>query len=277
MTQLGPVGVWRGDEEIDEDLATTLEGLGYGGIWIGSSPDGDLAIVERILAATEAVTVGTGIVNIWKDDPQTVAASFHRIEQRFPGRFLLGIGVGHPEATSEYTRPYAALMHYLDELDLAEVPVSRRILAALGPKVMQLAADRTAGAHPYLTTPEHTARARQILGPDELLVPEQKVVLSTDPERARAIGRPRVATPYLQLSNYVSNLKSLGWSERDLADGGSDALIDALVLHGDTEAVAAGIQAHLDAGADQVAVQLLTGPEDDLVAGYTELARVLFG
>ena len=168
-------------------------------------------------------------------------------------------------------------MHYLDELDLAQVPVGQRLLAALGPKVLQLAADRTAGAHPYLTTPEHTARARAVLGPDELLVPEQKVVLNTDPEQARAIGRPRVATPYLGLSNYVNNLKSLGWSDRDLADGGSDKLIDALVVHGDAETVAAGIRAHLDAGADQVAIQLLTGPEEDPVAGYTALAEVLFG
>jgi probable F420-dependent oxidoreductase len=277
MTQLGPVGVWRGGAELDEELAATLEQLGYSAIWIGGSPDGDLELAERLLAATADISVGTGIVNIWKDDPATVANSFHRIERRFPRRFLLGIGVGHPEATGEYTKPYAALVHYLDELDLAQVPVGQRLLAALGPKVLQLAADRTAGAHPYLTTPEHTARARAILGPDELLVPEQKVVLNTDPKQARAIGRPRVATPYLGLSNYVNNLKSLGWSDRDLADGGSDKLIDALVVHGDAETVAAGIRAHLDAGADQVAIQLLTGPEEDPVAGYTALAGVLFG
>ena len=169
------------------------------------------------------------------------------------------------------------MVHYLDELDAAEVPVTHRILAALGPKVMQLAADRTAGAHPYLTTPEHTRQARQILGPDELLVPEQKVVLETDPAAARAIGRPKVANPYLGLRNYTSNLKSLGWSERDLADGGSDALIDALVLRGDADTLVAGLRAHLAAGADQVAIQLLTPPGADPVPGYTELARALFG
>lgn len=276
MAQLGPYGIWRGAPELDEALAQSVAQLGYSTLWIGGSPGGDLELAERLIRATDALTVGTGIVNIWKDDADTVARSFHRIEQRHPNRFLLGIGVGHPEATREYTKPYVALVHYLDQLDQAEVPVSKRLLAALGPKVLQLAADRTAGAHPYLTTPEHTARARAILGPDELLIPEQKVVLSSDPEQARAIGRPRVANPYLGLSNYVSNLKSLGWTDQDLANGGSDALIDALVLHGDAEAVAAGLQAHLDAGATQVAIQLLTGPGEDPVAGYTELARVLF-
>ncbi len=277
MTEIGPFSIWRGEADLTESLASTVEQLGYSAIWIGGSPGGDLASAERLLAATRSLTVGTGIVNIWKDDPATVAASFHRLETRFPNRFLLGIGVGHPEATTEYTKPYAALVHYLDELDLAQVPVGKRLLAALGPKVLQLAADRTAGAHPYLTTPEHTRRAREILGPDELLVPEQKVVLDTDPERARAIGRPRVANPYLGLRNYVSNLRTLGWSDHDLADGGSDKLIDALVLHGDADTVAAGLRAHLDAGADQVAIQLLTAPGTDPVAGYTALAAALFG
>jgi len=275
MTEIGSFGIWRGEADLDESLAATLEQLGYSAIWIGGSPDGDLQIAERLLGATRSITVGTGIVNIWKDDPATVARSFHRLESRFPNRFLLGIGVGHPEATSEYTKPYAALVHYLDELDLAQVPVSKRLLAALGPKVIQLGADRTAGVHPYLTTPEHTRRAREILGPDELLVPEQKVVIDTDAERARSIGRPRVADPYLGLTNYVSNLKSLGWSDKDLADGGSDALIDALVLHGDAETVAAGLRAHLDAGANQVAIQLLTAPGADPVPGFTALAEAL--
>lgn len=277
MTQLGPVGVWRGGPDLNPALARTLEELGYTAIWIGGSPDGDLGIAETLLEATSQIVIGTGIINIWKDDAETVARSFHRVEQRYPHRFLLGIGVGHPEATGEYHKPYEALVHYLDELDLAQVPVSQRLLAALGPKVLQLAADRTAGAHPYLTTPEHTARAREILGPDELLVPELKVVLNTDPEQARAIGRPKVAEPYLGLSNYVNNLKSLGWSQHDLAGGGSDKLIDALVAHGDAEAVAAAIRAHLDAGANQVAIQLLTAPGEDPVDAYTALAQVLFG
>jgi probable F420-dependent oxidoreductase len=214
-------------------------------------------VVESLLDVTDRIAVATGIVNVWKDDAATVGASYHRITGRHPGRFLLGIGIGHPEATQDYQHPYAKLVSYLDELDDLKVPAEGRILAALGPKVLRLSAERAAGAHPYLVTPEHTRQAREILGDGPLLAPEQKVVLETDPERARAIGRPRVQKPYLGLTNYVSNLRRLGWSEADLADGGSDALIDALAVHGDAEAVARGVTAHLDAGADHVAVQVL--------------------
>jgi probable F420-dependent oxidoreductase len=275
--QLGEVGVWRPANRLGPELAATLERLGYSAIWIGGSPEGNLRIVEELLEATGSLVVGTGIVNIWQDAPEVVGAAYHRIEQRFPGRFLLGIGAGHPEATAQYRKPYEALVHYLDELDLAEVPVTRRLLAALGPRVLQLAADRTAGAHPYLTTPEHTGRAREILGPDELLVPEQKVVLETDPEAARAIGRPAVARPYLRLTNYLANLRGLGFTEDDLAGEGSDRLIDALVVHGDAGTVAAGLRRHLTAGASQVAVQLLEPPGADPAAGFAELAQALFG
>jgi probable F420-dependent oxidoreductase len=275
--QLGEVGVWSHIDLVGPDLAAKLEELGYSAIWVGGSPEGSLRSVERLLEATSSIILGTGIVNIWQDAPELVAASYHRLEQRFPGRFLLGIGAGHPEATTEYRKPYEALVHYLDELDIAQVPVTRRLLAALGPRVLQLAADRTAGAHPYLTTPEHTARAREILGPDGLLVPEQKVVLETDPAAARAIGRPAVARPYLQLTNYLASLRSLGFTDDDLAGEGSDRLIDALVVHGDADTAAAGLRRHLAAGADQVAVRLLTRPDEDPVAGYAELARALFG
>jgi probable F420-dependent oxidoreductase len=237
-----------------------VEALGYGAIWIGGSPDGDLSTVENLLEAGDHITVATGIVNVWKDDAATVGASYHRITARHPDRFLLGLGIGHPEHTQEYQSPYAKLVSYLDELDELKVPVTGRALAALGPKVLRLSAERAAGAHPYLVTPEHTRQARQILGPGKLLAPEQKVVLETDPERARAIGRPRVERPYLGLTNYVSNLRRLGWTDADLAGGGSDALIDALVLHGDAEAIARGVTAHLDAGADHVALQVL-GPD----------------
>jgi probable F420-dependent oxidoreductase len=201
-----------------------------------------------------------------------VAASYHRITARHPGRFLLGLGIGHPEATTQYQRPYAKLVSYLDELDELEVPAEGRALAALGPRVLRLAADRSAGAHPYLVTPEHTREARQILGPGPLLAPEQKVVLDTDPERARALGRPRVQNPYLGLTNYVSNLRRLGWADADLADGGSDALIDALVVHGDAETLGRGVTAHLDAGADHVAVQFL---ESDPLPALRALAASL--
>lgn len=275
--RLGEVGVWRTGSALSPELAATLERLGYSAIWVGGSPEGSLRAIEELLEATDGMVIGTGIVNIWRDAPEVVAASYHRIERRFAGRFLLGVGVGHPEHTTSYRKPYEALVHYLDELDLAEVPVTRRLLAALGPRELRLAADRTAGAHPYLTTPEHTMRAREILGPDELLVPEQKVVLETDPAAARAIGRPAVAEPYLGLANYLTNLRSLGFTEHDVAGAGSDRLIDALVVRGDADTVAAGLRRHLAAGATQVAVQLLTRPGDDPVPGYTELARALFG
>jgi probable F420-dependent oxidoreductase len=151
------------------------------------------------------------------------------------------------------------------------------VLAALGPKMLKLSAERAAGAHPYLTIPEHTRKAREIVGPGVLLAPEQKVVLDTNPVRARSIGRPVVAKPYLGLVNYTTNLRSLGYNDADLADGGSDRLIDALVAHGDAGTVASGLTEHLDAGADHVAVQLLTAVGDDPVAGFTALAKALFG
>ena len=258
--ELGKIGIWRQATGLTPELAAEVETLGYGAIWIGSSPDGDLRLAEELLDATNRIAVATGIVNVWKDDAATVGASYHRIAARHPDRFLLGLGIGHPEATQEYRQPYATLVRYLDELDDLGVPAEARVLAALGPKVLELAARRTAGAHPYLVTPEYTRQARQLLGDRPLLAPEQKVVLDTDPERARAIGRPRVQRPYLGLSNYLANLRRLGWTDADLADGGSDRLIDALVLHGDAEAIGRGISAHLDAGADHVAIQVL-GPD----------------
>jgi probable F420-dependent oxidoreductase len=255
--ELGKVGVWRHLSGLTPDLVAEAEELGYGAIWVGGSPGGDLTGVENLLATTDRIAVATGIVNVWKDAAATVGASYHRITARYPDRFLLGLGIGHPEATQEYRHPYATLVSYLDELDELKVPAEGRALAALGPRVLKLAADRSAGAHPYLVTPEHTRQARQILGPGPLLAPDQKVVLETDPERARAIGRPRVQRPYLGLTNYVTNLRRLGWTDADLADGGSDALIDALVVHGDAAALARGVTAHLDAGADHVAVNFL--------------------
>jgi len=233
-----------------------VEALGYGAIWVSGSPPGDLGVVERLLDTTEHIVIATGIVNVWTDDAATVGASYHRITARYPGRFLLGLGIGHPEATREYRQPYAKLVGYLDQLDDVKVPAEGRVLAALGPRVLRLSAERAAGAHPYLVTPEHTRQARQILGDGPLLAPEQKLVLETDPERARAIGRSGVQDP-LGLANYVSNLRRLGWTDADLADGGSDALIDALAVHGDAAAIARGVTAHLEAGADHVAAQVL--------------------
>jgi probable F420-dependent oxidoreductase len=269
--EFGKLGIWRSERDLSPELARTAENLGYGSVWIGGSPSAPLNIVERLLDATERITVATGIVNIWKDDPAPIAAAYHRIVAKHPDRFLLGVGIGHPEAIRQYGKPYDTIVEYLDRLDAEGVPVAGRALAALGPKVLKLSAERTLGAHPYLVTPEHTREAREILGPGPLLAPDQKVVLEADPVRARTIARPRIQ-PYLGLVNYVNNLRRLGWTDEDLAGDGSDQLIDALAVHGHAETVARGVTAHLDAGADHVAVQVLG---EDPVPGYRALAEVL--
>ena len=273
--QLGQIGIWQSAGDLTPELAAEVERLGYGSIWIGGSPGGDLGIVERLLDATDHIAVATGIVNVWKDDAATISAAYHRIAAKHPDRFLLGIGIGHPEATQEYRSPYATLVSYLDQLDEAGVPVEARALAALGPKVLALSAARSAGAHPYLTTPEHTRWARQLLGAGPLLAPEQKVVLDTDQERSRAIAR-EITARYLRLTNYVSNLRRLGWTDADFADGGSDQLVDALVVQGDVAVISRGVIAHLQAGADNVSVQPV-GPDHLAVfralADHLPLAR----
>lgn len=273
--RLGRFGVWRAASQVTPDLAVGIERLGYDTVWLGGSPDGDLEIVSDLLAATSTLMVGTSIVNIWKDDAATVARSYARIEASHPGRFVLGVGAGHREATREYARPYQALATYADRLEADHVPAERIVLAALGRRVLTLARDRTAGAIPYLVPPEHTRLAREILGPDRLLAPEHKAVLDPDPGSGRALGRKRVHNPYLYLVNYTSNLRRLGFTDEDLADGGSDRLIDALVAHGRPDQVAAQLTAHLDAGADHVAVQLLTENGADPMPGYADLASAL--
>lgn len=274
--RLGSFGVWGHASSLTPAVARELERSGYGTLWIGGSPPADLMSVEAVLAATERVMVATGIVNIWTADASTVAASYHRLESAFPGRFLLGIGAGHREHIGDdYLSPLAALSSYLDVLDTEGVPTGRRLLAALGPKALRLAAERSAGAHPYLTTPKHTRFAREVLGAGPLLAPEHKVVIADDPERARSIGRPRVASPYLGLSNYVANLRRLGYDDIDLAGTGSDRLVDDLVAHGDSVTVASQLKGHLDAGADHVAVQLLTADGGDPLPGLRELAEAI--
>ncbi len=272
--ELGRFGIWRGERQITPELAATIEELGFGALWLGSA-SGDLAAAEEFLAATTTLTVATGIVNMWQYEPHLVAASFQRVQERFPGRFLLGVGAGHPEMTQRYAKPYDTLARYVDTLLGDGVLADSLVLAALGPKVLRLASERTAGAHPYLVTPEYTAEARKILGPFPLLAPEQKVVLSTDPGQARATGRPRVEKPYLGLANYTANLRRLGWTDADLSGGGSDALIDALVAHGSAAQVASRLTEHLDAGADHVSIQLLTPPGAGPAEGYRELAGAL--
>ncbi|TQM28729.1 LLM class F420-dependent oxidoreductase [Nocardia bhagyanarayanae] len=264
---LGRFGVWRGYQGVTPDDASELEQLGYGTVWLGGSPPAELPVVESLLAATETLTVATSIVNVWSAPAKTVAESYHRIEESYPGRFLLGVGVGHPEFNDPYRKPYEALVEYLDELDAAGVPKQRLALAALGPRVLELARDRTAGALPYLVTPEHSRRARAILGEGTLLAVEQKLVVEEDPERAREVGRTMVPM-YLGLGNYVANLRRLGFDDADVATPGSDRLIDQLTVHGSAERVAEQLVAHLDAGADHVALQAL-GPS------YLESLRAL--
>jgi probable F420-dependent oxidoreductase len=273
--RLGRFGIWRGAGQVTPDLAVLIEQLGFGALWLGGSPPGELVQLEELLDATTTLVLATGIVNIWQSDAQLVAASFKRIDARHPDRFLLGVGVGHREAVEQYASPYQALASYVDAILADGVPAASLVLAALGPRVLRLAAERTAGAHPYLVTPEYTRQAREILGAGPLLAPEHKVVLETDPDRARAIGRPKVRNPYLGLVNYTSNLRRLGWTDDDLSGGGSDALVDALVARGSAGAVAAQLTAHLDAGADHVAIQLLTAPGAGPQDGYRQLAQAL--
>ncbi len=267
--------VWHRSSDLPPSLAPALEEAGFARLWLGAMT-GDLMAAEAALRTTTELHVASGIVNVWRDDAATVAASFHRLEERYPGRFLLGVGTGHPEATAGWGKPYEVLSRYLDVLDEHGVPRGRRVLAALGPRVLALARDRSAGAHPYLVTPEHTRRARAILGDGPLLAPEHKAVLVADQERARAIGRAKVRTPYLGLVNYRTNLRRLGFTDEDMADGGSDRLVDALVAHGTPDTVADRLAAHLDAGADEVAVQVLApSPDDDLRPLLVTLAEAL--
>lgn len=269
--ELGKIGIWRHFAQVDGEFANEVEKLGYGAIWLGGSPDGNLKDVEALLDATKTIVFATGIVNIWKDDAQTVAAAYHRLAAKHPGRFLLGIGIGHPEHTQVYQKPYDKIAEYLGQLDEAGVPVDERILAALGPKVLKLSADRAGGAHPYLVTAEHTRQAREILGAGKLLAPEQHIVFETDPEKARELGRRQVQM-YLGLKNYTSNWRRLGYTDEDIAGGGSDRLVDALVLHGDVKTIAAGVNAHLEAGADHVNLQILN---EDPFPAYRALAAEL--
>jgi len=258
---------------VTPEQAKDIEALGYGAVWVGGSPPAELDWVEPILEKTTTLQVATGIVNIWTAEAGPVSESFHRIDKAYPGRFLLGIGVGHPEAHQQYRKPIDALNEYLDKLDEYGVPKNRRVVAALGPQVLKLSARRSAGAHPYLTTPEHTSEARALMGPDAFLAPEHKVVLTTESEEARTVGRKALEI-YLNLQNYLNSWKRLGFTDEDVAKPGSDQLVDAVVAYGSTNAIAARLQQHLEAGADHVAVQVLTGP-DKLVPALAELAGPL--
>ena len=266
----GHYSMWQ---QLSPEQLRDIEALGYGAIWAGGSPPAELSWVEPLLEQTEKLQLATGIVNIWSAAAEPIAESFHRIDKAYPGRFLLGIGVGHREAISEYRKPYDALNEYLDQLDDYGVPAHRRVVAALGPRVLKLSAQRSAGAHPYLTTPEHTAQARELIGPSAFLAPEHKVVLTTDADQARAVGR-KALDIYLNLTNYLNSWKRLGFTDDDVARPGSDRLVDAVVAYGTPDAIAARLKEHLDAGADHVPVQVLTKSEN-LVPALAELAGPL--
>jgi probable F420-dependent oxidoreductase len=268
--------MWTDDKE-SADAAAELDGLGAGALWLGGV-NGDLKLVSSLLDATSRLTLATGIVNMWMYQAADVAAVTGQVNERHPGRFLLGVGIGHAPSTEamglRYEKPYAKMVEYFDALDDAAAPVAveDRILAALGPKALQLAAERSVGSHPYLVTPDHTAQARAVLGAGKVLAPEQKVVLETDPAKAREIARKGIAI-YLKLPNYTNNLKRLGFTDDDVAEPGSDGLVDAIVAWGDVATAMARVQAHLDAGADHVAIHVVTATPNEIPrAAWRELA-----
>ena len=280
--KLTGVGIWSaglsfGDAGEVADAAAELDELGYTSVWIPATGSGAFASVEHLLASTTNMVVATGILNLWAVTPEGTAERHARLQARYGGRFLLGVGVSHADLVENlapnlrYEKPLAAMTNFLDGLDVAPVPVAEedRVLAALGPKMLETARTRAGGAHPYNVTPDHTASAREVLGASKLLVPEQAVAFTDDIQEARTFGRGFLEH-YLERPNYANNLRRLGFTEDDLAGGGSDRLIDALVVHGDEDAIAARIREHRDAGADSVCVQVVSGSE---YGGMVDLHR----
>jgi len=275
--RLGRVGIWSplwtqaaqsGDPErlaAAADAAAELEDLGYGAIWLGSSPA--VAFAGPVLDATRRLAVATGITSIWQYDAATVAGEWAQLEERHAGRFLLGLGVSHGEGNPAYARPYAMMQRYLADLP---VPASGIVLAALGPRMLALSRDRAAGAHPYLVTVGQIAEEREILGPDALLAPELSVVLDADRDRARAAAREMLSR-YLRMRNYRASFARAGFTEDDFPDGGSDRLVDALFGLGDADAIAARVRAMHDAGADHVALQAVVAAPEDARAVWRRL------
>lgn len=268
---IGKYGVWT-TNPVSPEVASDIERLGYGTVWVSSAAPDDLSWVDPIFDRTTTLKAATGIINIWTSPAGPVAEAFHRLEHNHPGRFMLGIGAGHREAISQWEKPFDALNAYLDDLDRYGVPADRRILAALGDGILKLSARRGAGAHPYLTTPEHTARARKLMGAAALLAPEQKIVLSDDAVASRASGRAALDL-YLGLANYRNSWKRLGFDDDDVAKPGSDALVDAVIAYGTVDQIAQRLRQHSAAGADHVAIQVI-GTEDPL-RGLTALAPAL--
>ncbi len=280
---LGRVGVWwsgswREPEKPATDVAVELESLGYGTLWSSGRFDSGLSPhFEKLLASTDHVVVASGIVSIWTGAPEDIGPAVAGLEDRFPDRFLLGLGASHGPIVADYTRPYSKMVAYLDALDAlpTAVPPERRVLAALGPRMLELAAARSAGAHPYFVPVGHTARARDILGPGPLLAPEVAVVLETDPARARELARGYART-YLGLPNYTQNLRTFGFGDEDMDGGGSDRLIDAVIPWGDAMTLASAVGAHHEAGADHVCVQIVADGPAFPLDEYRQLAAALF-
>jgi probable F420-dependent oxidoreductase len=288
--ELGRVGIWSsqlryGDAAVVPDAASELDELGFTALWIPGGAGGDVfGACRALLDAAPRAAVATGILNIWKHGPDETAAGHAELTGAHPGRFLLGLGVSHAalidaDGPGTYQRPYSKMVGYLDAIDRGScpVPASERVLAALGPRMLTLAADRSLGAHPYNVPPEHTAIARERMGPAALLAPEQAIVLETDPDRARHAARVHLSTYLERLPNYTNNLLQFGYTDDDFVDGGSDRLVDALVAWGDEDAALARIKQHHDAGADHVCVQVVTGDRGAFpFAEWRRLAAALF-
>ncbi len=272
MTALGRFGIWgRYLREADPgeiaDAAAELEGLGFGTIWVPGGIEPNEAVfadVARLLDATTNIVVATGIVNMWLHEPPALTATYQALQKAHPGRFLLGIGISHRPLLDavepgRYDKPLSAMKHYLDELDdqPQPIPADRRVIAAMGPKMLEVARDRAAGSHPYIVPSAHTRFARGELGTGPLLAPGVPVILDADPERARQLARNFLANPYSTLPNYTNTWLAHGFTAADLADGGSDALVDGLVAWGDEQAVAAHVGEHHAAGADHVCMHVV--------------------
>ena len=284
--RLGTVGVWTFDAErmpaaAEREYARAVESLGFKALWIPESLGSKEAFAHAslLLSATKTLIVATGIANIWARDAVAMQNGARALVDAYPDRFLLGLGVSHAPSVKTrgqtYARPLEYMRRYLDAMDAApyvgpkvEAP---RVLAALGPQMLQLSAERTLGAHPYFVPVEHTTIARTELGPGPLLAVEQAAVLSEDPAIARATAR-RHMKRYLDLDNYVNNLRRLGWSEPDLAEGGSDKLVDAIVACGGTSAIKGRIDEHRKRGADHVCLQVLR--VDPAASATADLERI---
>lgn len=276
---LGRIGVWHSYRSIGieraGEAAKLAEQLGYGTWWVGGSPH--VPEIRPVLEATSTLVGATGILNVWGNDPAEAAPADAAVREDFPGRFMLGIGIGHREATSDYARPLGTMRTFLDGLDASPTPPppEERCLAALGPRMLDLAAERAAGTHTYFVPVDHTLFARERLGPGKLVAPELACVVDTDPTRAKAIARD-YAKLYLGLRNYTQNLLRFGFTEDDIAGGGSDRLIDVIIPQGSPEQIAEVVRAHLEAGADHVCLQPL-GEDGIPRESWTALAKVLIG